>query len=171
MTPTENEDTGWSDQYDLAKHHTDVHSKNIKKDITNDYTLAKFNEKDKEGIVNMTDNAYRIKQHFKDIAEEATTCEYNPKTHKMEPHPLDQKEKDKIIQLGERAFAAIMKRCDVTAVVNRNVANNYLARNTLHTSDFIENDESTTETEAKKTLVTHQKDKLQRKVEKEERGE
>ena len=48
----------FNDKLDVLQHMTSVKSRGIMDDITDDFVLAKLDEKDREGVVNMTANAY-----------------------------------------------------------------------------------------------------------------
>lgn len=169
----------YGDMFDLAKHHTDIHTEAVKGSVSNDYTLARLQEKDRIGIADMTDNAYKMKAHFHTLAKKAWKTQEVPLGKGKDGHkiitiqrvPLTKEEQAQIEKMGDEAFNSIMIRCHMTAILNRNVPNNYLARNTLHTSDFQENDSDESPESDGKSILQKAKDIFRKRVEKAEKGE
>lgn len=139
------EDDKIETRLELLKYATKVLSRNIKNDITPDFVMAKFNhEKDKEGIIEMTNNAYFCKRMLLEM-KKATKWHYNQEQQKWILRTLYDEEKDKIEATTNKMFDTFMVRNSTTAVLNRNVKDNYL----LRLISGLDTEETTPETETR----------------------
>lgn len=110
-----NEKENFSDILDVLRHISDIKLR-LKEEITQDYVLAKLGDKDKEGAINMTEDAYFCQMAlFKRLIRNA----------KMKQIISDDEEKY-IEELGNRTFDMYMNKIHMTIVLNRNVDKNYL---------------------------------------------
>lgn len=129
------DDKGYEDQVDeidnkleLLKYMTKVISRGIKKDITPDFVMAKFNkEKDKEGIIEMTNNAYFCKRTL-DMMTKKNVWEYNYKNKSWILRKQTENERNEIIKITDKMFDTFMTRMSMTAILNRNVDKNHILR-------------------------------------------
>ena len=101
-------ETGFSDKLDLLKFVGDIHTR-IKKDITADFIFAKLNDTDKEGVINMTVNAFSSKRLMYIYASKSEDDEA------------------KILkEIGNSIFDNFMTKIYMTIILNRNVDGNYI---------------------------------------------
>lgn len=113
---------------ELLKYMTKVISRGVKKDITPDFVMAKFNkERDKEGIIEMTNNAYFSKRSL-DMMTKKPIWEYNNKDKIWTLREQTNEEKQKIINITNKMFDTFMTRMIMTAILNRNVDKNHILR-------------------------------------------
>lgn len=132
---------------ELLKYATKVQSRGLKKDISPDFVMAKFNQqKDKEGVVEITNDAYFCKRTinmltrskiWKWIKEEKTWKQY----------PLTDTQKAEINYITEKMFDTFMTRTGMTAVLNRNVKDNHILRLIAGLDTEEKEEGQTTETE------------------------
>lgn len=100
----------------------------IKKDITEDFILAKLSEKDKIAIINMTSNAYYMYKITTIIAEKSTKYEWNNNKKEWTIRTLTKEEKESINNIAKAIFDSIMTPIYMTVLLNRNVEKNHLVR-------------------------------------------
>jgi hypothetical protein len=112
---------------ELLRYISNVNSR-IKDDISSDFILAKLKDKDKEGIIEMTSNAYFVKKVMVMLAEKHKEYKYDTKTKKWTMSHLDTKTKEAMKKIADATFDAYMTRIYMTAILNRNVPRNYLVR-------------------------------------------
>lgn len=108
---TEEDNEEFDTKLDILKFTANVKSR-IKEDITSDFILAKLTEKDKEGITEMTCNAYFAKRIILTALK----------------HTKTQTEIKIIKHLANATFDAYMTRIYMVANLNRNVPKNHLLR-------------------------------------------
>lgn len=94
---------------DVLRYLTLVQSR-INEDITSDAVLAKLTEKDKELIIETTNNAY-------------TAIRLIAYTSLKAKNKEDSK---KIMEYADQMFDIFMNRCYMTMIMNRNVEGNYI---------------------------------------------
>lgn len=116
-----------NDKLDLLKFAVDIKLR-LKNDITSDFTLARLGEKDKEGIIEMTTNAYYSKKLMTYIEKKHRKWKWNKQQEEWEQEKLDETEKAYIRKIGEKIFDNFMTRIYMTAILNRNVKDNHLIR-------------------------------------------
>jgi hypothetical protein len=109
----------FDDRLDVYQFLSDIKLR-INKDITSDFVLARLEQQDKEGIIEMTANAYFTKKLLYMMAEKGTYW-HNGKKEKLDP-----KQKTYIQNLGKAIFDSFLTRIYMTVVLNRNVDKNYL---------------------------------------------
>lgn len=113
----------FNDRLDILRHVSEIKLR-LKKDITNDFVLAKLGEKDKEAIVEMTGNAYFSKRLLDVLAEKSYKWAWvNGEYKKVK---ISVEEKKRIEKLGKAMFDSYMIKIYMTVVLNRNVDKNYL---------------------------------------------
>ena len=127
---------------ELLKYFTQVQSRNVKEEITSDFVLARLSEKDKEGIIEMTNNAYFAKRLLQEMRK-ATIWEWitetietrnkdgtitKKKNGKWVLRTLTKEEQQTIQDTTIKMFNTYMIRNTTTAVLNRNVKDNYLIK-------------------------------------------
>lgn len=115
-------DSSTDTELDFLKYLAQVQS-TIKSDITSDFTLAKLSEKDKEGIKEMTVNAYLCKQLSLEL-QHTKIHEWDNNTKIWYKRHLTKQEKEKILFNSQRIFDAFMNRNYMTVLLNRNVPDN-----------------------------------------------
>ena len=64
--------TNFNDRLDILKHVSEIKLR-LKNDITNDFVLAKLEDKDKEAIIEMTGNAYFSKRLLDTLSRKSYT--------------------------------------------------------------------------------------------------
>jgi len=128
---------------ELLKYTSEVQSR-IRDDISPDFTLAKLSESDKEGIIEMTSNAYFCKKIGKSIeakAKEIGKWSWDNKTRKWRRVKYSQKYVDKLNKVTQATFDAFMTRIYMTVILNRNVNKNYLIKILAGMTDADEQDD------------------------------
>lgn len=115
------------DKLAFIKHLSEVQSR-IKDQITSDFVYAKLDEKDKEGVIEMTNNAYYGHRLIIEIAKKATKWEWNQKQQQWEKRNYNKTETETLLLMSNNTFDAFMTRPTMTVNMNRNVKNNYLIR-------------------------------------------
>jgi len=121
----EDGEKSFNDTLDVLKFTSEVKSR-LKSDITSDLVLAKLEKKDREGITDMTGDAYLVKRLMYGIAGKSYEWKWNKKLDKYEKINLDKEKSKAIKELGDTLFDVIMLRVHMTAVLNRNVDENVL---------------------------------------------
>lgn len=109
----------------LLSHVSEVQSR-IKKDISSDFILAKLSDKDKEGVIEMTGNAYYWQKLIKLWADNSTTWKWNDNTKTWIQTGLPPNTMKKIYKTADTLFDTFMIRIYMTVLLNRNVPKNYL---------------------------------------------
>lgn len=112
---------------ELLRFASQIHSR-INKDIKEDFVLAKLPEKDKEGIIEMTNNAYYVKKIVQIIRDKATKYDWNNQEKTWEKRPLNNQEKEYITKISHTIFDSFMTRIYMTVILNRNVSENHLLK-------------------------------------------
>lgn len=138
----EKQDMGVDNKLELLKYTSQVQSR-IKKDITSEFTLAKFNEKDKEFIIEHTVSAYFAKKVI-EMQKQRTKWDYDKTEHLWIERKQNEKETDTIQNIANAVFDSFMNRIYMVAITNRNVDANHLLRYLSGMGDDgqpIENDE------------------------------
>jgi hypothetical protein len=100
----------------------------IKKDISEDFILAKLDERDKEGIVEMTSNAYFVKKILGILSAKGVKYDWNVKTDSWTKRSLNTEEKSFIEHIANATFDSYLTRIYMTVILNRNVPNNHLLK-------------------------------------------
>lgn len=121
----------FEDKNDIIKHMLVGHS-DLKKQIQSDYIMAKLEDKDKQGIIEMVNNAFygiRINQQIQEKSQK--TWQWNKNKQNWELTPTEQKTIQAIQERGIRLFNSFMTRPHMTAMLNRNKKNNYLIKYAL----------------------------------------
>lgn len=98
----------------------------IKKDITSDFTLAKLDDQNKTGIIDMTSNAYLLRRIINTLKEQSYTWTYNHETKTWTKNNLDENTKTRIEKIGQNIFDSYMVKVYMTAIMNRNVEQNHI---------------------------------------------
>lgn len=136
---------------ELLKYATKVLSRGVKKDITPDFIMAKFNNlKDKEAIIEMTNNAYFCKRTLQ-MMKKRKEWTYNNTTKTWTQKEMTEDKKEEINQITEKMFDTFMTRMSMTALLNRNVKNNHILRliSGFDTEEDMERRNTPTEAEEK----------------------
>jgi hypothetical protein len=98
----------------------------IKKDISEDFVLAKLGDKDKEGIIEMTSNAYFVKKILYMVQLKSKKWDWDD-THKQWIHrSLYPDEQKYIKELADSIFDSYLTRIYMTVILNRNVSDNHI---------------------------------------------
>lgn len=134
-TETTNDD-GVDTQLELLKFATKVQSR-IKTDITEDFTLCKLNDQDKQGIIEMTVNAHAARRKMTQILKNSK--QYTWKENDW-TEGLNEETRKKMEEDGKKAFDMYMTKIYMTAILNRNVPKNHLV-------NFLKNEREETEPE------------------------
>lgn len=100
-----------TDQFDVYRYLTDVRSR-IKKDISTDFVLAKLEDQDKTGVIEMTVNAYLAKA----VAES------------LKPYCRSVEEMKEVEHEGNRIFDMYMTKIYMVVLLNRNKEQNPMVR-------------------------------------------
>lgn len=144
----EDTDDQVDNQLELFKYATKVLSRGVKKDITPDFIMAKFNNpKDKEAIIEITNNAYFTKRTL-NLLTKSKKWKYNHEQKRWERYNLTEKEKTQITDITDRMFDTFLTRMIMTALLNRNVKKNHILR-LIAGLDTEEDENKTNETEEK----------------------
>lgn len=134
---------------DILKYSTEVQSW-IKDKINSDFVLATLPENQKNGVIQMTGNAYYWKRLLKTASKEhkkrqATTPESQNKIHD---------EAQRIEEIGNEIFESLMINIAMTVIMHRNVTQNHLLKMLLsYPDEEKENQEETTNQDIK-TKIT-----------------
>lgn len=113
------------DRLDLVNSIAKVKS-SIRESITEDFTLARLNDKDKKLSIETVHLAYYIRKLIEGTAVEAT--EWHWEENKWVERYLPEEKKEILITRAKRIFDAFMVRPYMITTVNRNVKDNYLAQ-------------------------------------------
>lgn len=129
---TEQEDTNIQgeqsidNKLEMLKFTATVQSR-IRKDISEDFVLAKLGAQDKEGVIEMTTNAYFMKKIMHQIRTRGNWRWEWDKTkqtwHKKQKQP---KELEYMRSIENKTFDSYMTRIYMTVILNRNVKENWL---------------------------------------------
>lgn len=149
MENQQKEEERFSDKLDVYQFVSEV-KLSLRKNITSDFVLAKLGQKDKEGIIEMTGNAYLAKRLIDRLAK---GCK-------------DKEKKKKIEEISKATFDMYMNRIYMTVILNRNVDKNYLI-NVL--SGYDEKEEEIEDAEEDKEEMKSKIKQLLRNQEKEEK--
>lgn len=114
----------FNDRLDILRHVSDI-KLSLKKDITNDFVLARLDEKDKEFIIEMTGNAYFSKKLLDEIEDKGEVWQYSEEKGYVKVK-LSEEERKKVKKISEAVFDSYMIKIYMTVVLNRNVDKNYL---------------------------------------------
>lgn len=125
METKENKEPTIDNRLELLKYTSEVQSR-IQKDITSDFILARLGEKDKEAIVELTSDAYFTKRVINEIIKRSHEWNWNKKEKKWYKTPMKEEDAKKIIEIANKTFDAYMIKITMTALLNRNVNQNYL---------------------------------------------
>jgi protoporphyrinogen oxidase len=117
----------FNDKLDLYKYTADVHSR-LRKDIKADFVLARLSPEDKEGVIEMTTNAYAAKLLIDMLAENTIKDIYNKEKKMWERRYLTEEERKDFYVCAKNVFENIMVRVTMTSVMNRNVDKNALIK-------------------------------------------
>lgn len=148
---------------EFLKHMTEVQSK-IKDAVSSDFILAKLGEQDKEGITEMTVNAYYGKTLMELLKKK---CQKVWKWQKEGYWKKEDEQPEKLEVLDKQAqilFNTFMTRVYMTTILNRNVKDNYLIKLTTGTKEEEKEEEEQTETKEtirklKKMAINKEEDK------------
>ena len=97
------EEASIDNKLELLRYVSNVQSR-IKEDISSDFILAKLGDKDKNGIIEMTSNAYFVKKIMQLLAKKHTKYEYDSKTKTWKKIFLSEKEKEAIEKIANATF-------------------------------------------------------------------
>lgn len=111
---------------ELLKFTSEVQSR-IRSEISSDFVLAKLGDQDKEGIVELTGDAYFIQKILRTI-KRAKKWHWNNKTKTWYKTELTDKEKEYIEEISQATFDAFMTRIYMTVILNRNVKDNHILK-------------------------------------------
>lgn len=117
----------FNDKLDLYKYTADVHSR-IRKDIKADFVLARLTPEDKEGIIEMTTNAYAAKLLIDMLGEHTLKDMYNKETKTWSLRFLNEKEREEFYIVAKNIWENVMVRVTMTSIMNRNVDKNALIK-------------------------------------------
>lgn len=166
IEPLFEQDSSVDNALELLKYTSQVQSR-IKKDITSDFTLAKLSDKDKEGITELTVDAYFAKKVLSLIANKAQVWDYNNETKVWVQHGLPDVDRKAIYGLADTTFDAFMNRIYMTVILSRNVDKNYLISVLARAVGSREEEVSKTEETKPESLFTKLKKKVTKKEEEE----
>lgn len=146
---------------ELLKYATKVLSRNVRKDITPDFVMAKFNlQKDKEAIIEITNNAYFTKRTLRMLLK-SRTWRYNYAQERWERIQIGERAQKEIIEATDRMFDTFLTRMTMTAILNRNVKNNHILRLIAHMDT--EEDEMPAQEEEEQTKIQELLERLKGK--------
>lgn len=117
------EQRAFSDQLDVLRHLSDIQLR-LKKDITGDFVLAKLPEQVREGIIEMTKNAYFAKKVLTILSRKHKRWIWNGKEYKHVE--MTKEDKKYINDVGDAIFDAYMTGIYMTVILHRNINENYL---------------------------------------------
>lgn len=108
----------------------------IKNNISSDYTLASFKDAEKEYIAENYQNAEFSKELITRFGAKGYYYEFNDKNLEWEKDkdgmpkkiPIDEEEKKKIDNMGNRIFEFFMVHPHMVAILNRNKDENFLVK-------------------------------------------
>jgi hypothetical protein len=100
----------------------------INKEVTEDFTYASLDDKDKEAVIEMTTDAYTIKRMFEIAEKKATKWTFDNDEQVWELRPMDKNERELINKYGVASFETVMTRVIMTVIMNRNKPKNPLIR-------------------------------------------
>jgi len=96
----------------------------IRRDISEDFVLAKLDDKNKEAIIEMTSNAYLAKKLILTLGAKATTIKW--KDNEWIMSDITKENKEYIKEIANAIFDSYMNRVYMTVILNRNVEQNPL---------------------------------------------
>lgn len=131
----QNNQTKISEHVEILEQLMKVHL-SINKNIKSDYTLAMLNKEEKEFISENYQNAEYAKEIITRFGTKGYKYEYNEQKNEWikdengNPRkiPLNQEEKQKIEQIGERMFEFFMVFPHMIATLNRNKQENFMVK-------------------------------------------
>ena len=82
-------------ELELKKWTTVVHSEEVNKRITSDFTLSKLNEQEKEAVIEITVNAFEATKHYNNM-KDAWKWEYDKVERGWKQVMISEKEKKEI---------------------------------------------------------------------------
>lgn len=112
---------------ELLKYMTKILSRGIKRDVTPDFVMAKLHPKDKEALIEMTNNAYFSKRNIQTLKQRGKWT-YNNTTKTWIQNEMNEEDKKKIDEITDKMFDTFMTRNIMTAILNRNVKDNHILR-------------------------------------------
>ena len=110
---------------ELRKYLVQVQSR-IKNEVTSDFTLATVLPEEKEGIIEITTNAFEARKKFENIAK-CKRWNWDKKEKAWILNELNKQQKEIINQHTNQTFDTYMNRVFMMITMNRNKANNPLA--------------------------------------------
>lgn len=123
----EEEQDNIDNKLELLKHLGEVQSP-IREEITSDFVYAKLGDKDKEGVTEMTANAWLSKSYYKQMRAKATVWTFNKSLQRWEGRGVDTKTTGYMDAAGSSLFQAFMIRPYMTVILNRNVKDNHIVK-------------------------------------------
>lgn len=115
----------------------------LSKQITDDFVLAKLDEQDKKGIIEMTQNAYHIQRLIEVARAKATTWTFNTEQDQWELKWLPTKQDQQMEILAQNSFDNYMTKVLMTVILNRNRSDNDLAKLLIKRDKTSEDDKIT----------------------------
>lgn len=116
-------------ELDLIADFTKVDDRAGRKEITSDFTKAKLNEKQRETVIEMTSSAYFCKRIVENLRDNSRW--YNWKSKRWEYYTKEGTKADEyevMTRRAEYAFNNVMHRPFMTAILHRNIKDNYLLK-------------------------------------------
>jgi hypothetical protein len=115
---------------ELLKYMSDVQSR-IKNDISSDFILAKLGDQDKEGVIEMTSNAYfckKVGDMIKHHAIKKGKWVWSVKANSWIREEYDNDYLKGLEIINRATFDAFMTRIYMTVILNRNVEKNHMLK-------------------------------------------
>ena len=136
---------------ELVKHLGEVQNP-IKETITSDFIYAKLDEKDKEGITEMTANAQLAKNYYKYIINNTIIWNWNKKEEQWEQQRINKEQKEIVEKNGNILADNYMVRPYMIANLNRNTKENFLVKASVGIPELEEENNEETEKNMKETI-------------------
>ena len=106
-------------ELELKKWTTVVHSEEVNKRITSDFTLSKLNEQEKEAVIEITVNAFEATKHYNNM-KDAWKWEYDKVERGLKQVMISEKEKKEIESHSAQVANTYMTRIYMLNIMNRN---------------------------------------------------
>lgn len=136
------------DQLQLIANFTQIDS-NIKKEITPDFTKAKLTDKEKDMIIELTSSGYFCKKIIENLRDLSKYYDWKEKEWKLYTEKNRPKEYSLLTTRAEYVYLMVMNRPYMTAILNRNVKDNYILNLQAGAGNEIKEEETEEKEEAK----------------------
>ena len=129
------------DKIELIKSISEVQSK-ISDVVSSDFVLSKLDDREKQYVIEMSNNAFLSRRILTNIKIKATRWEWNKKLSEWIKRGLNKEEISQMNEYIQACFDAYMNRIYMIVLLNRNVPKNYLIEKMTGISDEPEDEQT-----------------------------